>query len=371
LIFKRLRESLKWIDLTKSSPQAKLRIVDARITRLALCKRGKNGLKTLIKSDGTLEVQSLVKADKEARHLLAVVYAPDRVDHDGHTANAEVIQKMAHDFMRNGGQLDIEHDGKVLARTDAFPAESFIVQPGDPRFQSWEDYDGRPAGDLTGAWAVDICIENPALSKAYLEEGWNGVSLFGQAAVEQVSKSVAVDPEGTETMKPEELKAFLEGLQTALVKAVAEAVKPQEPQATDGKDKDDKKKGYPKFEGDPMDPKALEAFEKSLKAYEINEKIAAGKMTAADLAELRKSLAEDELSDEDAGITDDDSEEVKRLRRQLAKATRKGTNAPNASTKLEKSQVELDHEEGLEIAKMINEGRHAPSAGTGFTIVSK
>ena len=90
--------------------------------------------------------------------------SPEKPDTDGDVADATVIREAAHYWMRSGAQLDIEHDGKVLSKSQAYVAESFIVQPGDPRFVDARDRSGNKI-DSVGSWATITRIEDPAIRK--------------------------------------------------------------------------------------------------------------------------------------------------------------------------------------------------------------
>lgn len=340
------------------SKAQRTRIVKAEVKRLALCRRGKNGLSTLYKADGSFELSTLVKSLDEGT-LLAVAYAPERPDADGHLASAEAIAGMAHSFMRNGAKLDLEHDGKVLSPADAYVAECFTVQKSDERFHGWKTYDGADAGDLTGAWAVQLRIDNPKLREAYRRGEWDGVSLFGvgEGVPEQViTKS---SPQEEPTMTPEQFKQLLDGLaslKTDLVKSVAELVKPVEP-----KKEEPAAEAAPTFSGDPLNPADLETFEKSLRAYEFRKAVASGKITPEKLVEMRKALSEPNVTDAEAGVETGDSPKVRELKLELFKA-KKGSNAGvKAPAPGEKSQAELDVTEGLELAKAISGESKAPS----------
>jgi hypothetical protein len=149
---------------------------------VSLCKRGKNRLPVLYKADdSTIEFQTLVKeapAFDERGELLTLVYAPGVTDSDGDFASdPEAIRSMAYSFMQNGAEIDVQHNGIALKKDQAFPAESFIVQKGDPRFSEWKDNDGNPV-DATGAWGAVFKINDPELRAKYRSGEWNGVSLF-------------------------------------------------------------------------------------------------------------------------------------------------------------------------------------------------
>jgi hypothetical protein len=360
------------LTLRKATAQRRLRIVKAEVKRLALCRRGKNGLTTLYKADGQTEFQTLCKAEDEGS-LLAVMYAPERVDADGHVAGPEVVEEMLHTLMRNGAELDIEHDGKVLAKSQAYIAEAFVVQKGDARFQGWTDYDGTPAGDLSGAAAVKIKIEDPELRASRRRGDWDGVSLFGPAVgipeVAPLSKSTQ-PPE--DTMNPEQfaqlLKALTDtvgGLQTSLVKAVTDAVKPADDK-TDDKTSAPDAPALPAFEGDVDSVADLATYEKTLRKSQLTLSLAGKDTKAVDKAiatvvDMRKALSEEKVKDEDAGIEAGDSDEVRDLKVRLFKAQR-GTNAPAGPAPTGKSVHEQNVELGLELAKAINrEGDNKPS----------
>lgn len=344
------------------------RIKAATITTIALCKRGKNGMRTLFKDDGSVQFATLIKAGAE-NELLAVVYAPERPDDDGDYAEAPVIKAMAHEYLRDHRGLDIEHDGKKLPNSAAYVAESFIVAKGDDRFAGWKDYDGNAIGDLTGAWANVIKIEDPALQKAYREGDLDGVSMFGRAAVERVdtkaaSKRVADrlgkarDHAQENDMDESKLKELLSGFKaeiTTMVTKAVEGLKPtpkEEPKAEELR--------APLFKGSATNPKDLEAFEAELRTYEMQKAIVAGTLSADKIAEMRKSLAVGEPSDKDAEIEETDTPRERELKRELFKARKSRNGAERGAGNGEDAETELrkaNGAEGLAIAKLYNERR--------------
>lgn len=343
------------------------RITKADITTIALCRRGKNGMRTLLKADGTFEMATLVKAlgDNE---LLSVVYAPERPDDDGDYAEAGVIKAFAHNYLRDHRLLDIEHDGKVLAKSAAYVAESFIVAKGDERFANWKDYEGGLTGDLTGAWATLIKLEDPALQKAYRDGELDGVSMFGKAAVEQTDTQAAAKrvaeklgkSQGTNMNKDEllaALSAFKTDVTTMVKSALTEALTPKPTEKKDEK----ATLTAPVFKGSATDAKALESYLTELRTYELNKSIADGTITVERIQELQKALGEGQPSDTEAGIEKADNDEVKGLKRQLFKA-QKARNTPERKTDSENegSETELakaNFTEGLAIAKCVNDRR--------------
>lgn len=352
-IRRKVKRKFPGIGMSKAEPLA--RIKGAQVLSMALCRRGKNGLRTLLKAedDGSFELETLVKADgiAETGELHFVAYVPNMADADGWFAEPAMVKAMQRDFARNGFQLDIEHDGVALTADEAYVAESFVIQKSDPRFQNWQTYDGRTI-DVTGAFGGVIQIDHPGLREAYASGELDGVSVFGRAAVEMLHKSSAAAPQ--EDMTPEQIKDLCKSVAESVVAALKPApveTPKAEPDAP----------ARPQFTGDPSDPTALEAFEKSLRAFELNQKLAKGELTAAQVAEMRKSLTEVGPTDEEAKIEAGDTAEVKDLKRRLCKASRR-TNAPErGAPDAVRTQIELDLAEGRELAKSLSGGSVAAS----------
>lgn len=342
------------------------KIKRATITCVALCRRGKNGLKTLFKSTskdaGTLELATMVKADKIAQgELLAVVYAPNKPDADGDFADHDVIKSMQRGYMRDHQTIDIEHDGKTLTKDQAYLAESFLIAKGDERFADWKNYDGTSAGDLTGAWAVVYQIEDPALRKAFGDGVWDGVSLFGTAAVEEVSDTKAASQRVAERLREAlskqkdidmdktELEALLKSFKAEIIALLPKAPVAKAEAATIEP---------PAFEGDATNPDDLRKFHKALQAFELKKAMAEGKLTAQQVAEMATALEEVAPTDKEANIEKGDTKEVKELKRKLHKA-QKRTNAPERMSKgsddgddSEEALRKANIDEGAEIAKI-------------------
>lgn len=312
------------------------RIKSARISFISLVPRGANRIPVLYKSeDQTAQFDCLVKDDRFAEHgeLTAVVYAPETTDSQGDIASATVIKQMAHDYVRNIGSVDVQHDTRALPREKVTVVESFIIQKNDSRFTDLKDYSGRPV-DATGGWGVVIKVDDPELRRLYREGHWNGVSMFGPAIVEPIAKSAGSIADalaqrlggGTNNdtkendMDIKELEAALaksnDALATKLadtiVAGLAKALKP-EPAG----DKQTPTTTLVKFEGDPTnldeirahkaklraslvkwdDPKSVEAYEASLlKEAQAAEAAAKGKEEGkgneGKSAELMKAEAE-------------------------------------------------------------------------------
>lgn len=149
---------------------------DLRVGFISLVDKGANN-KAIIwkaKHDGKqdshlLKTIEIKKRDEEQHTVYGIVYAPDEVDAHGDFATAQTIKQAAYNFMRdrNTDNVDVQHN---LIKTDAFVAESWIVQPDAPLF-----------GDNPGAWAVAIKVENEDIWQAIKDGIIGGISLYGQA----------------------------------------------------------------------------------------------------------------------------------------------------------------------------------------------
>ncbi len=372
------------------------RIKHAEVKRLALCKRGRNGLTTLYKSDGTADYASLTKSDIDKGELLAVMWPKGLADVDGDFADTEAaLESMTSSLIANGGQLDIEHDGKVLTREQARLTEVFLIQKSDPRFHGWKDYEGGTP-DLTGGAAVKIQIDDPALRAAHRAGEFDGVSLFGPAAVEHVdilaaSQRVAARMGGIQEteMTKEELQALLDAQRTQmadLVKSAVEGALKEKANETSKAEAEAKAKAeaeakekaetQPTFTGDVTDPEALADYEKALRGFELRQAISAGDMSANDIAEMRKSMQESGPSIADlteAGIKAkaEDSKEVRALQVQLFKA-QSGTNVPvrRGSTDEVDELAKSQEAEGMLLGALINQNLGGAPVTGGMRVVN-
>ena len=212
------------------------RLKNPRIKWVSLCPAGKNRIPVLFKEDGTFEVELLSKMSSEGI-LTALVYVPDLLDSDGDFADAQTVKEMAYSFQKEGGQIDLRHDGKALGRDRAWVAETFIVQKGDPRFNEFRTRSGEKV-DPTGSWGMVIKVEDPNLQKLYNDGAWHGVSLAGVAEREDAGpgwfRRMFSKPKESNKMEKEDrdlLKSLQDGLSAAqkqgesLAKAVEFLVK--------------------------------------------------------------------------------------------------------------------------------------------------
>lgn len=110
--------------------------------------------------------------------LYSEVYAPMVVDTHGDYMSAETIETMAHNFLKDGYQrnIDVMHDGNHVT---ACIVESYIAREGDPDFTA-------------GAWVVGIHVEDEALWADVVSGKLNGLSLEALATFEDKTVEVSI-----------------------------------------------------------------------------------------------------------------------------------------------------------------------------------
>lgn len=325
------------------------RIKSAKITFISLVPRGANQLPVLYKSeDQTAQFDCLIKDDRFAEHgeLTAVVYVPERTDSQGDIASAEVIKQMAHEYVRGMGAVDVRHNTQALPREKVTVVESFIIQKGDERFAAMKDYSGRPV-DATGGWGVVIKVDDPDLRRLYREGHWNGVSMFGPAIVEPISKSAepiadalakrlaagTINNKEADDMDIKELEAALAKsngtLAETIVAGLVKALKPEEKPA----DKPTLTKV--EFEGDPTNVEDIAKHEAKLAAARVDWNDP--KSVSAYRAAIEKSQASNKPAGDGKG-NEGKSAELVKAEAELAKAqaelarVQKGSNQGTGGT---------------------------------------
>lgn len=250
--------------------KAKTRYHKLDISLISLCPRGMNCIPVVKKSQETpedveegeigLDIQTVVKEagdfDKNGE-LDALVYVPEFPDAEGCVASAAVIKEAAETFAKNGMDIDIRHDEKPVGKERALVYQSYLIQKGDSRFEGLKDTEGNEV-PTEGAWGVTIKLYDEELKKAYKEEGWNGVSMFGRAMGETLAKSDDDDgdtrnmlkkildfvslkksaeqrqkqtPTHTNGSEDEMTKEEMAELTKMVATAVAKAIKPEAPEA--------------------------------------------------------------------------------------------------------------------------------------------
>lgn len=109
------------------------------------------------------------KADDVKQIVYGEVYVPDEKDTDDHWMTATEIEKMAHTFMANlrQYQIDKQHDSTP---DDGVVVESFIAREGDPDF-------------TPGAWVLGTKVTDPE-TWAQIQKGEiTGYSMAGSAVI--------------------------------------------------------------------------------------------------------------------------------------------------------------------------------------------
>lgn len=101
------------------------------------------------------------KIDRAQRLVTGQIYAPDCLDSHGHFMQAKELQKVAHEFMLDGlqNQIDVQHDNETI---DACLVESWIAR-GHP---GWEE----------GAWVGTTKINDDERWQDVLDGKINGYS---------------------------------------------------------------------------------------------------------------------------------------------------------------------------------------------------
>lgn len=300
---------------------------------ISLCPRGKNRLKILYKEDGRFEAGVSIKQaptfDKNGE-IIAAIYIPNHIDMDGDFASeASAIKSMAHSHARNGSKLDLRHDEKSLTKEQAYVAESFIIQKGDPRFADLVDDEGQKV-DATGGWGAVIKLEDPELKANYEFAGWEGVSLYGDAMIEylksdekkvitrllnQSKEKVRMD----ESKVLELIKKALEPITESLVKLTT--VKKEEPAP-----KKEEELKAPIFKGDPTRKEDVSAFQKELKKYNLMKSV-----DWQNPEEVGKILlAIDKEDEKDKKLSKEDSDkEIERLKAEITNLEKASKQAPS------------------------------------------
>lgn len=128
----------------------------------AFMRQAKNMLKAL--PDAEKADLTFKAADEEKRMVYAEVYAPDRPDTDGEFMTAVEIEKMAHQFLRDGRTkfVDVQHKNETYDGVEV--VESWVAKDGDPIF-------------IPGSWVVGVHIPNDELWQAVKSGELNGFSM--------------------------------------------------------------------------------------------------------------------------------------------------------------------------------------------------
>lgn len=116
-------------------------------------------MKSIAKTD-TLHLR---RADVEfERVVFAEVIVPESPNVYGDYWTFEAVKEAAYEFMRQGYEIDIEHDHEDVSDR-VFVCESFIARDGDPDF-------------IPGAWVVGMKINDDQIWQDVLDGKINGYS---------------------------------------------------------------------------------------------------------------------------------------------------------------------------------------------------
>lgn len=300
----------------------KRRILSATIKFISLCEAGANGLSTIYKSTGKDSGQvtftgytAKLANFAERGEIVACVYPANRLDEDDEWADASAVRKMAHNFLKSKGSVDMRHNEDPLK--DAHIVESFIIQKGDERFAKMTDSKGTLV-DVTDGWGTVIKLDSEDLRKRYRNGEFDGVSMGGVATVreedppsERTRKalaSIVIEKEEID-MNAKELEALLEKNNEKVVetleksideKLAAAGIKPVEKgTVTEVEDE-----GFP----DDLDLDDEVEVNKYLYGQEVEESMAKVKKAKDKRAELKKHFERVAKLKKSYGIDDENPE---------------------------------------------------------------
>ncbi len=194
----------------------KLKKID--VDFISLVDKGANRKKLIFKRDGGGGIEKMLsinKIDEEQRIIFCIVYSPDEADTQGDFAPADVIKDAAYNFMKcaRTNNVDKQHD---FVPDEGYVAESWIVKENDPVFPN------EPAG----SWAVAIKVENEETWRMVKEGEITGVSLAGQAAVEEIEKQEEALIEKVKNLIAAETNAMAEAIKLEVIQAMEAAKAP-------------------------------------------------------------------------------------------------------------------------------------------------
>lgn len=170
---------------------------------------------------------SFTKGENEAKRILyGVVYAPDEVDAQGDFMDAEVLEKVAHDFLINHRKIDHEHDfmegaGVVvesyIAPTDYGEGENKVkkgswVLAVKASVELWDEFN---KGNITGFSLAGRIFDSEFIRTPDEEADLNNHGLFWSASPREQTQKTNQEEE----VNMDELKKLQEQVD-ALSKAV-------------------------------------------------------------------------------------------------------------------------------------------------------
>ncbi len=163
--------------------EALFRLHDIEVAVISLVNKGANKKRIIFKSQDLPDEPTLNrnieirKTVEDERMVYGIVYAPDEIDTDGHTASAEEIKKASENFMKAGRTTSIDKQHNY-ATDEGFVSENWITKEGDRQFPD----------DPVGSWAVGIKVEKDETWDAVKSGEITGISLAGMAVMEDLTK---------------------------------------------------------------------------------------------------------------------------------------------------------------------------------------
>jgi len=171
-----------------------------------------------------MKVKLICSENDEQRKVYGIVYMPDTVDAHGDYADAETIEKAAHDFIANYRKMDIQHnmeDGAGVIVESSIAPVDFVVNGEEIK---------------KGTWVIASIASEPVWERIKKGE-LNSYSLYGTAEVEQermgfldlfmsLFKHNKINISNMEVSMDEELKKILESIAKSISgKTIQEVIK--------------------------------------------------------------------------------------------------------------------------------------------------
>lgn len=352
---------------TKAKRKAIRRILDGDIFFLSLVDVAANESEILLKGKNLQEIKGIAKLSREGL-LHTLVWGPDQVDCYGDTADGVAVKKLCHRFIPSmvGSGIDVMHNCQPVDERDAHVCESFMIQKnGDDRFKGVK-VNGRVIEDTTeleGWWAAIIKLNAPELRAPFESGDWTGVSMFGDALVETVSKSdftsaladrLGSPPNPEETdMDPQELIAALTQVMSPMMTQLEKISKSVVKEDVIVPTPDKLEKDLPVFDGDPNDLEEIEAHEELL----FKTKLDFSDMK--DLAKWKTYLAKKAADAKAAKDAEDstDSVELKKAKADVEAANRKVTELSKASNQSADDIAPSTENANDKMARLMKRGR--------------
>jgi hypothetical protein len=174
---------------------------DAKIQFVSLVDKAANKKRFLIaKSEGgNASFQSfgrIVKADGESHFVTGIVHEPMVEDTQGEYMTADEITKAAHWFMKNAGDVDIQHCFKKAKNVEV--VESYVAK---------SDFKIGDEDIKEGTWLMTVEISDEGIWKAIEKGDITGFSMGGTATVSSVDDDLEAD-EAEKTEKSSLFKKF-------------------------------------------------------------------------------------------------------------------------------------------------------------------